>query len=168
MNNDLIDIINEDNEVVDSATKNDVITKKLLHRSIKVVVINNKDEFLICKRPQDKEISNDKYEIGISGFVLTDETFEDAMFRELQKELNVDAPPVFVKKFIYEDEKIKALVHLYVLVYEEDLTVNKKEVMNSKFVPISKIEEMIDENEMSSMSEHIIINSLEEIKELSK
>jgi isopentenyldiphosphate isomerase len=164
----IIDIINENNEVVDKATRTDVIKNNLLHRAVKIVVINDKEEFLLCKMPENQEITGNKYEIGIWGEVLSDETFEDAMYRKLKDSLHINPPPVFVKKFRYENEISKAIVHLYALTYEEEIKLKNARIKDAKFLSITKIEQMIDKNMLSPISEYVFINTFEEIKEISK
>lgn len=165
---EMIDIVNENNEVISKASREDVIKNKLLHRAIKIVIINDNEEFLLCKMPENKELTGNKFEIGIWGEVLCGETFEDAMYRKLKKTLNIDPPPVFVKMFRYENEKSQAIVHLYVLTYEEPIDLTKSKIKNGVFLSIPKIEAMIDNNSLSPISEYIFLNSFEEIKELSK
>ncbi|MFT4303406.1 MAG: hypothetical protein ACMXYG_02490 [Candidatus Woesearchaeota archaeon] len=162
-----IDIINDDNEAIGKAKRDEIFKKKLLHRAIKVIIVNDKKEFLICKIPNNKMLSEDKFELGIWSEVLSEETFDDAMFRTLNESFKIDAPPIFIKQFRHEIESNKAIVNLYVLAYEEELKPTKN-VTLIKFVPISKVEEMCDNNEISPISQHIFLISLEEIKELSK
>jgi len=167
MTDEIIDIINEDNEVIGQAPINEIIDKKLLHRRVRIVIANN-NEFLIGKKHDYKKKSSGKYEIGIDNAVKANETYEDAMFRELKEVLNIDSPPTFVKKLIYKDKILKTIAHVFVLTYEKEIIFNKNKITNTKFISTAKIEEMMDQDELSDFSGYIFINAFEEIKVLAK
>jgi 16S rRNA (adenine1518-N6/adenine1519-N6)-dimethyltransferase len=89
---ELIDIVNEDDVVVGCATKEEAHEKQFAHR-IGVVFVFYRDQLLIQLRTPEKDGMLDP---SAAGHVATGETYEQAAIREMEEEIGVRAPVVFL------------------------------------------------------------------------
>jgi len=89
---EIIDIINDQDEVVGQARKDDAHKKHLLHR-IGVVYVFCGDSLLVQKRSVEKDGLLDH---SSAGHVHAGETYEQAAMREMREEIGLDTPIQFL------------------------------------------------------------------------
>ena len=84
---DMLDVINEQGEVIDTLPFREVHDKDLLHRFCRVLVINDKDEVILHKRTS---LVSDAGRLDSAGGHLDPgETYEQAIVRELAEEMDI-------------------------------------------------------------------------------
>ena len=116
------------------------------HKNLKIVVaialINNYDEILLSKRPDNKHLSGFWEFPG--GKVKNGETPENALIREIKEELNID---ININKKLgeenYKDDKINVKLHYFICSHangeiilsehEDSAWVTKNEFKNYNF-----------------------------------
>ncbi|MCB9358411.1 NUDIX domain-containing protein [Candidatus Woesearchaeota archaeon] len=161
-----VDLIDEDNNVIGETTREEVIAKNLLHRAAIIVICNEKGEFFVQKRSNDKKLFPGYWGIGCGGSVSKGESFDEAAQREMMEELGIDAPPIFVKQVNYEGKKTRYIANLYCIEYDGEITFNDGEVQDGKFVREAELLRMIDEEDFLPDDVEVIVKNFDEIKDI--
>src|SRR3989338_1902809 len=125
------DIVNENDEVIGKASRDEVHQKHLIHRAVTIFVFNSKNKLFMIQRSRKKKLNPLKWQGSASGHVQSRETYEQAAKRELKEELNISAEPEFDIK-VYSDEQ-KEHFRLFVLHSDAPIKTNE-EVEQSKFM----------------------------------
>lgn len=140
------DLIDEDDNVIGSISREEVKENAILHRGSAVFVFNSKGEILIHKRPADKKVYPSMWDFVLGGGVIKGETYEEAAKREALEEGGVkDVPFEFILKFKFLGKKTKTMGKLYKCTYDGPVTFQKEEIVEGRFVTIDELERLIKE-----------------------
>ncbi|MBL8122084.1 NUDIX domain-containing protein [Candidatus Saccharibacteria bacterium] len=99
MGDHLIDIVDENDVVIGTATKHDAQKKGLRHRVARVSLEDSYGNILLQKRRYDKELYPDCWDLAASGHLECGEAYLAAAKRELYEELGVVADLMEVKYY---------------------------------------------------------------------
>ena len=99
MSEELFDVVDDQDNVIDTFPRSVVHACKLLHRAVSIFVFNSRGELLLQKRSATKDEYPLKYTCSASGHVSAGETYEETAPREMQEELGLVAPLTFLQKF---------------------------------------------------------------------
>ncbi len=86
---EFVDVVDAHDNIVGSASREEVHKKELLHRGVSVLVFNPEGKVFIQKRSPKKDVFPGFWECSISGHVQKGETEKDAALRELDEELGI-------------------------------------------------------------------------------
>ena len=165
-NKEIVDKISEKDEVIGTMTRDEVISKNLLHRGVIILVFNAGGDLYVQKRSQSKKICPGKYDVSAGGAVLSGEAYEDAANREFEEELGITAPLVFVRKIKYKDDCTNYIGHVYCIMYEDEIKPNPDEIESGKFISESDLARMMDDDDFSKEAKKIVEMCFDEAKEL--
>src|SRR5688572_827523 len=84
-----IAIVNEQDEIVGSATKQEAWEQGLLHRVVRIMVTNSRGEILLQHRTPTKDIFPDCWDNSSAGHVDVGEDYDVAAHREIAEELGI-------------------------------------------------------------------------------
>lgn len=118
--------------------------KNLIHRSVGVIVFNDKGKVLLQKRSLTKDTFPGFYTISSSGHVNKDETYEQAAIRETREEIGVDVKVEPVTKFLYYGPNETEIDSLFKTTHNGPFKIKEDEVESVKFVTKEELKEMID------------------------
>jgi len=113
--------------------------KSLIHRTVGVLVFNDKGQLLLQKRSMTKDMEPGKWGISSAGHVARGQTDEEAVHRELQEELGVDFPVTFWKKFISEEPNETERDVIYKGIFNGPFHPNAEEVAEVQFFEIREL-----------------------------
>jgi len=92
MNEEFLDIVNQNDQVIDTLSRNEVYAKNLINfRAIDAFLINDQGQLWIPRRTKTKRVCPLTLDASMSGHVSAGESYDQAFVRELQEELNLDA-----------------------------------------------------------------------------
>ena len=146
------DIVNEKDEVIGIISEKDQDKVKPNQlRFINIIIQNDKGEILVPKRTADKRLFPNCYDFSVGGHVNSEETYEQAAYRELEEELGIKN--VILKKEAYfspYSSNSNTFQTLYTLKYNKEITkIDKKEIDKIFYMTIEKIQKlMIEKPEM--------------------
>jgi len=98
-------IVNERDEIIGTATKEEVAAKGLICRVCFIMLVNDKGELLLHQRSSNKKAYPLYWSGAAAGHVMSGETYEQAAARELKEEIGVQANLQFVGKFYSADDR---------------------------------------------------------------
>lgn len=90
---DLLPVVNERDEVIGEATRREIHLRKLLHRAVHIVVLNQSDQVVLQKRSMMKDSHPGWWDISVGGHVDAGEEYDAAAVRELREELGLEGEP---------------------------------------------------------------------------
>ena len=141
---ELIDIINENDQVVGQATRDEVNGKHLRCRIVHALVFNDKGEMAIHLRSAQRPFRPLHWSTAAGGFVQAGENPEEAMRREMKEEIGIDSPLNFWFKFWYNyPSSSERLLHIYKTNHNGPFVIDPVEVDRIEFFSLEKIKKMI-------------------------
>lgn len=145
---EFLDIVNEKDEVVGRAPKDEIYAKLLTHRIVHVLVFSTAGELLLQRRSANASFAARHWTTSVGGHVTSGESYEQAALRETQEEIGVDA--ILTHKFtdIYLDPRgLKKFLATFTTVHDGPFTKEVHAVEDLRFVPIKKVWDMIHAGE---------------------
>ena len=160
---EFLDIVNENDEVITKASKDEVYEKFRPHRIVHVLIFNDKGEMALQLRSKNKHFFPHYWSTAVGGHVQSGETYEQAALREFREELGTTAKIVPIGKdvFTYRNFSVETtgkpfmigpngfrkMITTFRTTFNGPFNVNPEEVERVEFFPLAKIDEMIKNKE---------------------
>ncbi|MEK7193387.1 MAG: NUDIX hydrolase [Patescibacteria group bacterium] len=113
-----LDLVDENDNIVGKKRRSEIYAEHLTNfRVVNVFIMNSKGEIWIPRRTANKRIFPLCLDMSMGGHVESGETYEDALGREAQEELNIDISRVS-PRFLGHLTPHKDGVSAYMKVYE--------------------------------------------------
>ena len=144
MKEEMIDVVDENDNVIDTVTRKEMRKKNLKHRSTFIFVSNSKGEILLTKRTKIKDVYPGLYEMFHGGTVAHGETFEKNAYKELEEEIGAKNVNLnFLFKFSYKDEVQSCIASVYSCVYDGEIKIQKEEVESYFFISLDELKKRV-------------------------
>lgn len=140
---ELVDIVDENDVVLQSVTREQMRREKLRHRVAFVLVRRSDSRVLIHRRSDDKDLWPGWWDIAIGGVVASGESYDDAAARELNEEAGIDVVPRFVSTGTYEDDDVALVAHCYEVLHDGPVENRDGEVAEFEWVTIVELETLV-------------------------
>jgi len=143
MKEEMINIVDDNNQVIDTVPRSIMRKGNLLHQVVHILVFNSQNELFVHQRTFEKDLNPGYYDVVVAGTVNT-ESYDKTAKRELLEEVgirNVEIPHLF--KIKYEDNTNRAFIQVYRCITDQTLTLQKEEIIHGKFMKIEDIEELM-------------------------
>lgn len=123
----------------------------ILHRAFSIFVFNENNEMLLHQRASSKYHSPSLWTNTCCSHPNFGETLEDAVHRRLKQEMGFDCDLKEIFSFLYKAELEYNLVehefdHVFIGKFNGDITPNKDEVEDYKWISISDLQKDISEH----------------------
>lgn len=117
---ELLPLVDESGNVTGKATRKECHSPaKPLHPVVHLHVFNSKGEIYLQKRPMWKDIQPGRWDTAVGGHISYGEDIKESLARESLEELGITAfTPVHAGSYIFESERERELVHVYLTVYD--------------------------------------------------
>lgn len=158
---EIFDVVDKEDRVIGQARRGEVHgNKKLIHRSIGVIVENNKGEVFMQQRSATKDTDPLKWTISCSGHVNSGDNYEITAHRELVEELGVDLDIIPFAKIMYKGEKETEISQLFRARSEGPFTLLQKEIEQGKFFTRKELVRAVKSGEMvlSKMGKEVLMH----------
>lgn len=136
-------VVDENDNVVGWASRSECHKRGLIHRSVYVIVLNDKGEIFIQKRSMSKDLYPGLYACSASGHVEYGEGYEEAAKRELMEELGINAQLKLIGKFKCFSETEREISALYLCRHNGPFKLNSEEISEGRFMSIEEIKRML-------------------------
>jgi isopentenyldiphosphate isomerase len=141
-----VDVIDDDDRVVDRATRADVRQHNLLHRAVYVFVRSSRGELFVHRRTLTKDVYPGYCDVTVGGVVAAGEEYDGAAVRELAEELGVVGGPLTrLGTMRYADERTRVLGVVYAARHDGPFVLQTEEIASGRFVPLAEAERMTRE-----------------------
>ncbi|MBI5571010.1 MAG: NUDIX domain-containing protein [Desulfomonile tiedjei] len=144
--NEILEVVDEDDCVIGTATRAEIHRKGLLHRSVHLFIFNSSGRIYLQRRSALKDRHPLKLDSSAAGHVDPGESYATTAVRELEEELGISA-------VIHEVLRVKACpetdnehVVLFEGVTDAEPTPDKDEIASGRFVTVEELTTMMDEN----------------------
>ncbi|OGE77553.1 hypothetical protein A3J19_04070, partial [Candidatus Daviesbacteria bacterium RIFCSPLOWO2_02_FULL_41_8] len=135
---ELFVVVDKSDKIIGYRTRYDCHhNKQLIHRTIGVVIFNDKEEILLQKRSKNKDTNPSLYTLAVAGHVDKGETYKQTAQRELLEELGISSPLFKKKKFIVKTDIETEMNCIFTATYNGPFSPNKQETDGVKFVTIN-------------------------------
>lgn len=148
---ELIAVVDENDKVIGTDTRDNVHKKGVLHREIAVILFNNRDEILLQKR-QD----SGRYSFSAAGHFPVNENYLQGALREAKEEIGIELKESDLKqiaKLRRDVDRDGLRNNVFLEIFElrkdfkiKDFKIDNSEVESIKFFSIEQIEKMISKN----------------------
>ncbi len=88
---ELLEVVNDQGEVVNQATREEIHKKGLLHREVRIWVYNANGEILFQRRGPHKDTFPNLLDTSVGGHVDLGMTYDDSALKELEEETGIKA-----------------------------------------------------------------------------
>jgi len=133
-------VVDENDNVIGKATREKCHkNNRIIHRSVYVFVLNDKNEMFLQKRSEHKDLYGGYYTGSATGHVDFGEDYDEAARRELKEELGIEAPLKLVCKFKSFSKIEREISALYVCRYNGPIKFNEKEISEGIFMNLGEI-----------------------------
>jgi len=151
---ELVDIVDEHDVVVGTATIKDCLERGWLHRAVAVLVLRSNGEFLLQQRSKDDVWHPGLWTLSSTGHVKSGEAYDVAAARELREELGISARLVREGKHLLPPIKSGGLteresVFLYVGRTDAPCIIDRTEVEGVKEVAAPRLRRMFNDGSMT-------------------
>jgi isopentenyl-diphosphate delta-isomerase type 1 len=141
-------VVDEEDNVLGKATREECHSRnRLIHRSVYIFVLNDKNQIFIQRRSMSKDLYPGYYTGSATGHVDYGEEYDDAARRELREELGIDAPLKRLCKFKGFSEIEREISVLYLCRYNGPLKYNEREVSEGTFMDVEEIRRSLESSE---------------------
>ncbi|HEY5298657.1 MAG TPA: NUDIX domain-containing protein [Verrucomicrobiae bacterium] len=99
MSEEIFNIVNERDEVIGQAPRQEIHARGLLHRAVHVLVFNSRGEIFLQKRSMKKDRQPGVWDSSCSGHADSGESYDETAVRELQEEIGLKIKSPLQKLF---------------------------------------------------------------------
>ncbi len=145
-----IDIVfvDENDVEIGSGTKKEAAEKGIIHRVVRIFIINSNGEILLQRRASHSGMTGaGKWDQSVGGHVDAGESYDEAAYREMKEEIGIEGIELReVKKYFSEGgdpPSRKRFNMLYIGVYDEEVTPNPEEISEVKWISPADLEAWI-------------------------
>ena len=150
-------------KVIGKATRREIHQKKLVHRSIHILVFNSKTQIFLQKRSILKDENPGFWDTSSAGHVDTGETYDECAERELWEELGIKELLKPLAKIQACTETYQEHVQVYVSKTNTSITINKNEISEGKYFNWATLPNVIQSNsEIFTSSFKLILKKFSE------
>ena len=147
---EIIDVVDEKDNFIRKTSRKEVREKALLHRTCRVVIVNEEHKLIVHKRSKSKDIYPNHFDIGMAETVKSGESYEAAAVRGLKEEFgifnisNIQLMRSFLFKINYRSKKHNIICKVYKLSYKGKLKLQEEEVEDAKFLTIEEVKRLMN------------------------
>lgn len=145
---EFLDIVNDNDEVIGPASRDEIYEKLLPHRIVHILIFNDKNEMALQLRSKKVSFAPLHWCTAVGGHVQSGESYEAAALRECKEELGIRSELKIVGKEIYKASgRPKKFLTIFSAQYNGPFVKDEHDVERVEFFPLEKIKEMVANNE---------------------
>lgn len=133
--------VNEDDEELGSISRYQAHHSFKLHRSIGILLLNEKQEMLFQQRSSLKDLDGGLWSFAVGGHVAYGDSYEETAVRELKEELGIVATLTFLLKVKFNTGKEYQMAGIFsaTIPSTTSLQFDPVEIQATSWVPITEI-----------------------------
>ena len=144
-----ITFVDSHDRIIGYGSKTEALSKGLIHRVVRVFILNSKGELLIQKRSRKVDVPN-RWDQSAAGHVDKNENYKMAAQRECTEEIGLGFVSLREIGKYYSDESTGGKIRkrfnmIYVARYDGHIQYNKEEVSDIKWIMPTELERWMAE-----------------------
>lgn len=143
---EIFDVVDEQNQVVGTATRADVHRLGLRHRACHIIVFDQQSRVLVQQRSLTKDNSPGLWDSSSAGHVDSGESYRDCALRELHEELGLNArADDLMEQFMLPAELFNGMefAQVYTLQTTQEIKPDATEVADTRWVTPAELDSWI-------------------------
>jgi isopentenyldiphosphate isomerase len=156
MPNEMFDVVDEEDHVIDKASRKECHEKGLIHRSVMFFVFSEKVKILVTKRTKNKDFFPEYWSIVLGGHVGAGESFTEAVIREVEEEVGLKTVPFFIHSFKKRIPQEKENVKVYGVLAKEEPCLNEDELAEGEFLNLDELEVKLNKEKFLPETETLL------------
>lgn len=143
--------VDESDVPIGAGSKQEATEKGIIHRIIRIFILNLKGEILLQKRPDHSRTSPGKWDQSVGGYVDEGETYYEAAYRELKEELGIDGVELNEVTTYYSEgdhvlngEQFKRFNTIYTTTYDGNILPDPEEVSDVIWITPADFEAWVE------------------------
>jgi isopentenyldiphosphate isomerase len=146
MTEERVEVLDESGAVIGIATRLEVWSRNLWHRTAFVVVRSTGGDVLAHQRALTKRLGPGKWDLGFGGACDVGEDWPDAAARELYEEAGIRTPLRELGTYRWDGDGSRELGRLYETVSDGPFTYQEDEVATAQFVALNRLDAFVEEH----------------------
>jgi len=143
---ELFDVVDQNDLVIGTATRQEVHKNSWLHRSIHIFVFNNQKDIFLQKRVLTKDENPGYWDSSVSGHVNSGEDYLTSAHRELEEELGISGSLKPFIKFPACRETFWEHMQSYLCITDQTIQINPHEIIEGRYWKLDELKTKIQEN----------------------
>ena len=178
----MLDVVNENDIIIGSDTRDNIHKNGLIHREIGVWVFNDRGEVALQKRTITKKAHPGCWQDSTSGHVESGDDYLESAVRELEEETGIiakqeDLIPIekfFIGRELEKDGNNNHFEFIYAYKFKDGIDNLRVEEREAEEIKWWNIDDILNANEelkkqfVPYLFSEIILNTLRKVKELIK
>jgi len=139
---EIVDVVDDDGNVVGTASRHEIRARNLLHRSVFVAVVTHDDDVVVHQRAAWKDVWPSRWDVCFGGVVDAGEGWAEAAVRELGEEAGIIVAPVALDDLgedRFEDDVVREVARVYLVRSDGPFTFADGEVVAFDRVPLDEL-----------------------------
>lgn len=137
---ELVEEVSADGEVLGLVPRATMRARRLRHRSVFVAVVSGRDEVLVHRRSEGKDIWPGWWDLAVGGVCAPGEDWHDAAAREMAEELGVVGRPVEqIGLGAYEDPNVSLVAATFVCRTDGPFAFRDGEITEAHWAPMAEM-----------------------------
>lgn len=145
---EFLDVVDDNNEVISSASSEEIYEKRLNHRIVHVLIFNDKGEILLQQRSAQKKFCPGHWVTSAGGHVQKGESYIQAAKRELKEELGIETELTKINESPYDHYKMRKFLEVFRGIHEGPFQHNPEEVADVKWFSVADVRDMVRKNQL--------------------
>ncbi|MBT3510376.1 MAG: NUDIX domain-containing protein [Nitrospina sp.] len=166
--NEIYNVVDENDQILGTASRKQIHKNNLLHRSIHVLVFNSKNELFLQKRAPSKDENPGLWDTSSAGHVDAGESYDECAHRELWEELGLKANLKTSIKISACQETYNEHVQVYSCITDAEININQEEISEGAFFSLSQVQKEVACNPAQFTSSFkMLLSLIKDIKNIS-
>jgi len=156
---EIFDVVDINNNVIRQASRDEVHQKKLMHRSVHILVFNSQVNLFLQKRSLIKDENPGLWDTSAAGHLDSGEDYLNCAKRELKEELGISVAMDEVMRIPAQLATLWEHIHVYKCVTNNKIKINKQEINEGRFWSMPEIMQSIKSNpKIFTSTFHLLFN----------
>ena len=149
MNSELLSVVDENDQVIDTLPRNIIHDSGLRHRAVHILVFNSQDKLFLQKRSMQKDLNKGLWDTSVAGHVDAGEEYTPSAIREAKEELGINLvnrlKPLF--KLSPTQELGMEFIQIYQCIHNGPFTLNRDEIDEGNWFFTDDISNRVQNND---------------------
>ncbi len=160
---ELLDIVDDEDQVIGSATRGEIHQQALMHRSVHIIVLDGKGRVLLQKRSMQKDQCAGMWDTSCAGHVESGHSYAETAPRELQEELGIDGPLHQLFKMHPTKDNGQEFALVYTIEHAGPFTPAVDEIDELKWYSFEEVDNWLHRLSSISIDQHDLTSGFMEI-----